>query len=159
MAPAWGLSLDFVPHISGNSLKWHRTNKSARFDIHIDWRRKPWDQCRSMGWDLMYIHGPDALNKKAKRTIPRVVKRSMKFWGKFSSVESLVDAVEYMRRYYDKRRGLGFYNYAQAPLAAAIVLAKAGARVQAQAELDMYIERSRPNESCTLRLREMLSEL
>lgn len=29
----WGWSLDFVPHIAGNGLAWHRTDKSARQDV------------------------------------------------------------------------------------------------------------------------------
>jgi hypothetical protein len=29
MAPRWGVSLDFAPHLSGAQLKWHRSNKTA----------------------------------------------------------------------------------------------------------------------------------
>ena len=29
----WGWSLDFVPHVSGKKLAWHRTDKSARLDV------------------------------------------------------------------------------------------------------------------------------
>ena len=35
-APAWGFSLDFVPHLAGGKIKWHRTEKSALFDVFID---------------------------------------------------------------------------------------------------------------------------
>src|SRR3712207_5104242 len=33
---SWAFSLDFVPHLSGSSLAWHRTNKSARADLSDD---------------------------------------------------------------------------------------------------------------------------
>ena len=29
----WGWSFDFVPHVSGGKLAWHRTDKSARLDV------------------------------------------------------------------------------------------------------------------------------
>src|SRR3954469_10621541 len=32
----WGFSLDFVPHISGATIHWHRTDKTARLDVIID---------------------------------------------------------------------------------------------------------------------------
>lgn len=34
--PIWGISLDFVPHVAGNRLAWHRTDKSARMDLVYD---------------------------------------------------------------------------------------------------------------------------
>ena len=36
VAPRWGYSFDFVPHLSGGKLKWHRTEKSALLDVFID---------------------------------------------------------------------------------------------------------------------------
>jgi len=31
----WGFSLDFVPHVSGGSIRWHRSDKSAKLDVVI----------------------------------------------------------------------------------------------------------------------------
>src|SRR5262249_20877004 len=39
--PYWGLSLDWAPHVSGTSVKWHRTAKSARLDLWHDPERDP----------------------------------------------------------------------------------------------------------------------
>lgn len=48
----WGFSLDFVPHVTtGGETKWHRTPKSARFDLvyrpidyaALDSERRDWD--------------------------------------------------------------------------------------------------------------------
>src|SRR5262249_33447793 len=35
-SPCWGFSLDFVPHVSGSSVRWHRTAKAAIFDLCYD---------------------------------------------------------------------------------------------------------------------------
>ena len=40
IAPRWGVSIDFVPHVSGRKIRWHRTNKTAKFDLCIDPREK-----------------------------------------------------------------------------------------------------------------------
>jgi hypothetical protein len=39
LAPAWGYSLDFVPHFSGREMKWHRTERSVLLDAFVDGQR------------------------------------------------------------------------------------------------------------------------
>ena len=36
ITPSFGLSLDFVPHIAAGKIRWHRTVKTARFDLRVD---------------------------------------------------------------------------------------------------------------------------
>jgi hypothetical protein len=36
MKACWGFSLDFVPHISGGRVRWHRTDKAAMLDVILD---------------------------------------------------------------------------------------------------------------------------
>jgi hypothetical protein len=36
IAPRWGYSFDFVPHLVAGKMQWHRTEKSAIFDAFID---------------------------------------------------------------------------------------------------------------------------
>ena len=50
IAPTWGVSMDFVPHLSGKKLKWHRTKKSAIYDIRYD--------ARDSDLDMKYCRGP-----------------------------------------------------------------------------------------------------
>ena len=32
----WGFSLDFVPHVSGGVVRWHRSDKAAMIDVIVD---------------------------------------------------------------------------------------------------------------------------
>lgn len=34
--PRWGTSLDFVPHVRGEAVRFHRTNKGAVIDVLFD---------------------------------------------------------------------------------------------------------------------------
>ena len=36
LSPRWGFSLDFAPHVTPAGVKWHRTAKSAIFDVVDD---------------------------------------------------------------------------------------------------------------------------
>jgi hypothetical protein len=36
LIPRWGISLDFVPHVQGDAIRWHRSDKSAIADIVYD---------------------------------------------------------------------------------------------------------------------------
>ena len=57
--PCWGFSLDFVPHISGSSIRWHRTAKSSMFDLRYD----PVDY--DIGW--MQEWGIASIDRKSTR--------------------------------------------------------------------------------------------
>ena len=57
LAPSWGVSLDFVPHLCGNDFKWHRTAKSARPDLTFD--------VRDRAFDISYHYGPETIEKCA----------------------------------------------------------------------------------------------
>jgi len=50
----WGFSLDFVPHISGGRVRWHRSDKTAMLDVMVDPRSLP---------QASYIHGPARLTE------------------------------------------------------------------------------------------------
>jgi hypothetical protein len=36
MKAVWGFSLDFVPHLSGGRVCWHRSNRTAMFDLYVE---------------------------------------------------------------------------------------------------------------------------
>lgn len=69
--PTWGISLDFVPHISGGKLAWHRTEKSARMDLVYDpvdfdasWRERA---C------IGSFHGPEGTLSDAQRVLTAAI--------------------------------------------------------------------------------------
>jgi hypothetical protein len=126
VAPAWGLSLDFVPHVSGDTVKWHRTAKSALFDIGYD------ANDRSM--EFYYTKGIEHIQQLAPKILPGAVQAAQEFWATIKLVGDLPAAFEALKAH-TARGGLGFYNYFQYPIAYAFSLAVAGEKYAAQQEL------------------------
>ena len=73
------------------------------------------------------------------------------------SIEDVVAAFEWLRAYLSTG-GLGFYNYVQHPIALAFVLAKTGDVAGARRELDRFLEGRSPDDTVSIRVRELLSE-
>lgn len=148
VAPIWGLSLDFVPHVSGSEVKWHRTQKSARLDAVMD----PRD--RSM--EFHYMYGPEHIAQKAPAAISMALGQAEPFWGSAKSIAELPNVYEGIKRHMSGG-GLGFYNFVQHPLAFAFVLAKVGRHEEAESELSRYVQRGmRP--AVISRIRQLIAE-
>lgn len=129
LAPAWGLSLDFVPHVSGNTIKWHRTEKTARLDLTFD--------TRSREFDIPYHHGPEPITQKAPHVLDSAIVQANVFWSNARTISELPGAFEKVKRHLSSG-GLGFYNYTQHPIAYAFVLAMNDQPDAARAELDRW---------------------
>jgi hypothetical protein len=69
MRARWGFSLDFVPHISGGRVRWHRSEKQAMLDVIVDPNEKvlPW---------LTFIHGAKQLHDDLNRLLPAAVEKA-----------------------------------------------------------------------------------
>lgn len=132
LAPAWGLSLDFVPHVSGNNIRWHRTAKSARFDL-------TWDT-RDRALDISYSHGPETIANHAPAVLSTAIAQAESFWSTARLIADLPDAFEQVRAHLSSG-GLGFYNYVQHPLAYAFVLAMNGKPEAAEEAFQRYSSR------------------
>src|SRR5262245_63517673 len=72
LAPAWGLSLDFVPHVSGSRLRWHRTVKSARLDITVN--------AHGRDLDMSYIRGAEPVLSLAAVVASKAVTLAIELW-------------------------------------------------------------------------------
>ena len=131
LAPSWGVSLDFVPHVSGSTVKWHRTAKSAMLDLRLD----PYDRALEMS----YYHGIKPIAARAPQVVPLAIAQARQFWNRCQRTDDLLDAVQWLKQYYAPAGGLGFYNFVQHPLALAFVYARAGRTADAMAELDQYV--------------------
>lgn len=149
VAPAWGLSLDFVPHLSGNTLKWHRTPKSALFDLTID--------ARDRDLDISYIGGEQIIVDRAEHVVSKAVLHAIQFWDRYRTIQSLPCAVDEMRSYLTTC-GLGFHNYSQAPIAAAFILALNGRKEEATAEINAFYNRQQMNQKARDRLQELFDK-
>ena len=145
VAPAWGISLDFVPHVSGSVVKWHRTPSSAMFDLGCD----PHD--RAM--EFYYTKGKSHVALEAPRVLPAAVQAAQGFWLSVSRQSELLGAFEAAKARLAQRRGLGFYNHVQYPIAYAFCLARSGNLSRAVDELSQsFIESA----SARARMEELL---
>ncbi|NWB69565.1 hypothetical protein HX839_24990 [Pseudomonas sp. I8001] len=132
LAPSWALSLDFVPHLSGNEIKWHRTSKSARPDLTFD--------VRDRAFDISCSYGPDAIATSAPNILRAAIPKAESFWDEARSIADLPGAFERVKQHLSTG-GLGFYNYIQHPLAYAFVLAMNGKPDTAEEEFQRYSQR------------------
>lgn len=121
VAPRISISLDFVPHVSGSSVKWHRTNKSAQPDLIYD----IYDRML----ELPYHQGPTIIKDQAPQVIPSAIEKAREFWATCSTEDQLLSAFEKLRHYYDKDLPEGrskFRMFTPHELALSFVLARSG---------------------------------
>lgn len=126
LAPAWGWSLDFVPHFSGRELKWHRTEKSALFDVVIDGQN-------DNGLILSYMYGVSGLLDGMQLKVASATRIASEFWSIHAGVQDVYSIVQELR---SKPRS---EFYIQLPIANAFCLAKNGKELEARAELEFVI--------------------
>lgn len=128
LSPSWGLSLDFVPHIAGGRVKWHRTPKSAMLDLVVD--------SRDRALDIPYHHGPEPIRERAPQVVEGAVAVAKLLWDKHRTINSLLEGFMWAKQYY--KTDVGFYMRVQHPLALAFVYAKSGELEKANRELDEH---------------------
>jgi hypothetical protein len=153
-SPLWGLSLDFVPHLSGDALRWHRTAKSARFDLRSD----PLDYIHPASWafELWIVHniyGLKSTRQDIKRVTKTTVAESRYFFSRVRTLTELVQAFE--RQKARKAIRFHFYAYSEQILAYAFTLARVGRLQDALVEFERYLERRDP----PIELRAQLEDL
>lgn len=128
-SPAWGFSLDYVPHISGQKIRWHRTNKSALFDFRYD--PLDYESPEEFGfksWRIDSFYGKSTAIKQAKRVSKISINAAKILWNSVQSLSDMTMVFEEQLRLTQERKvnRFGFYNYVQHPMAYAFTLAKIG---------------------------------
>uniref|UniRef100_UPI003A91A360 hypothetical protein n=1 Tax=Gallaecimonas pentaromativorans TaxID=584787 RepID=UPI003A91A360 len=121
VAPRVSISLDFVPHVSGSSVKWHRTDKSAQSDLIYD----VYDRML----EFPCHQGPFVIRENAPQVIPPAIEKAREFWAACSTEGQLLSAFDKIRNYYDKDLPEGrskFRMFTPHELALAFVLARVG---------------------------------
>lgn len=151
LAPRWGLSLDFVPHFAGSKVAWHRTEKSARYDISIEAH----DYEDFLQTD--YVYGERHLAEQVEEVALAALQRAEDFWERFRTVEDMPDAIEWWKSSFD-RGGRYFLAKGNLQLAYAFSLAVNNRMQEAHDVLEARLERGVPREKHVAQLRQLLEE-
>ena len=133
--PEWGVSLDFVPHVSGGQVRWHRTSKAARLDLCHG--------CQDRTLYMPYTRGEAPVRQKQAAVIAEAVSRAEDFWGRCETFADLPSAIARLRADL-KERDLGFDSFTQHALATAFIHAKSGHPDAALAALQAGKQRWKP---------------
>jgi hypothetical protein len=154
--PMWGFSLDFVPHVtSRGDVKWHRSAKSARFDLvyrPIDYVP---DRSASRDWSASPFATRAEVQDDLDRVTRLVLKEALPFWDAVSGVRDLPHT--YRAHRHRAAVGCPFDSFPQQCLALAFVLARS-ADGEAQATLSEYLRAFEVPLKAAARLEELLEE-
>ncbi|HEX4181420.1 MAG TPA: hypothetical protein VHY32_11575 [Caulobacteraceae bacterium] len=132
VSPRWGVSCDFVPHLSGNEVHWHRSSPKARFDMAFT------TQDREL--EMLYRYGDRPIRMDLPGVLMAVMPRAVEFWAMLGPLGRLRASMERMRRQYPQS-GYPFPGYREDLLTGPFILAGAGSLEIAQAELDQALSR------------------
>ena len=127
--PCWGFSLDFVPHVSGSSIRWHRSDKTAMLDVIVDPVALP-QPC--------FLFGPERFRHELSSLLPNAVAAAKQDWDRGSTYNGMLDVIREIREH--NTNCFGYRNYTQLPLTFAFLTAKTGNLRLAERELDEYLE-------------------
>ncbi len=140
----WGFSLDFVPHISGGKMRWHRSDKAAMLDVIVDPKKL---------LQATYIHGRGQLVSDLRRMLPEAAAKAKECWERGRSYQGMLDII---RETHERHTNCFDYrNYTQMPLAFALLSAKTGALETAVQELDHYITTHSLDDDQAFKLRKL----
>jgi hypothetical protein len=141
----WGYSLDFVPHLSGQSIRWHRSDTTARLDVFID--------PISLG-QPSWLFGAEILEADLRGLLAVAVPAAQGDWNRGSTYQGALDLIGEIR---DKKTNcFDYLNYTQLPIASAFLNAKTGILKRAEQELDEFLDRDRVGPVASAKLRELL---
>ncbi len=130
VAPRWGFSLDYVPHLSGEAFRWHRTARSARPDLFLD------AIAREM--DLDTLRGARWLDAHLPMVVERSIRQAYLLWESVASLRDLPNAFDRVMRHREVNRQFTYANLVQPGLAHAFTLAKLGRLEAAETMLENY---------------------
>jgi hypothetical protein len=151
ITPIWGVALDFVPEVTGPSLKWKRHPESLYFDL--EWFPLDYDEevraetakrsARFMDaagsgilklrhepepkiekWYLSLLDSAEVFQAKTTALAGKTIAEAIPFFAGIPDLEQVREKLAFQRNY--QFQGLGFFNHIQPPLAYAFLLARLG---------------------------------
>jgi len=141
-----GFSLDFVPHISGGRVGWHRSDKTAILDVIVDPTEKTLPR-------LGYIHGVARLHDDLQRLLPIAAQKATETWRRGETESGLLALVREIREH--NTNCFPFDMYTQLPLAYAFLSAKLGDLSSAEQDLDCYVSRHKLDDEAAATLKKL----
>lgn len=145
IAPQWGYSIDFVPHIAAKRVAWHRTPKAARFDLFFD--------AQHLGLNLKYMQGIPALIESAREKIEPAVRHALDLWNRSESAEGLINLITWLKQQPGARTS------AQLPLASAMRHALYGHGAEGRRELEEFIAKNKLSEKTAAALKAAFNKI
>jgi hypothetical protein len=112
---AWGVSLDFVPHIADGHVAWHASDADAHLDVTVD---------PSEMYEPSYLFGPVQFDAELQALLPDAITRATESWRRCRDADGCLQVMNEIRRNNSNR--LRFLMYEQMPLTLAMLTAKAG---------------------------------
>jgi hypothetical protein len=148
ISPWWGYSLDFVPHRSGDRISWHRSNRTATFDVSFDLKDR-----RGYAY---FCYGAAGLHHDLERVVPLALERAQETWRRGSTLSGILDIVREIR----EKRINSFYVFFRwhLPLTFMFLSAKVGDLTSAQAELKAYARDQELDEDVAAELSKLLQD-
>lgn len=142
----WGLSLPFVPHVSGREVRWHRTPKSALLDL---WLWSPELEAKEPPvFDLCY--GLKELTKQCTKRAGRILETALSSLEQAKAVSDLPQLYEQQKVAW--KPAMGFYTWSQHPISHAFVLARLGKREEGLEEIGGVVQSEFVHERARARL-------
>jgi hypothetical protein len=149
MRARWGFSLDFVPHISGGRVRWHRSENTAMLDVIID-------PSKNVLLEPTSILGAARLHDDLDRLLPAAVEKAKETWRRGVTERGLLELVREIRE--RQTNYLPFDVYTQLPLTYVLLSAKLGDLAVAERELDHYISRLKVDDDVAAKLKQLARE-
>jgi hypothetical protein len=144
----WGFSLDFVPHISGRRICWHRSDRTAMLDVHVDPRGLE---------KACFLWGAEWLHRDLDRLVPVAVERAQETWRQGSTWTGMLDILQEIRE--RKSNRFSFHFYWHLPLTFVFLTAKTGDLASAQAALEEFVRDRKLSEDIAMKLGKLVRDV
>lgn len=134
----WGLSLNFVPHITNGveNVCWHRTPKSAVADLrHSGFGKNP-----ATGWSIQTTQGETNLRRSAELTRAEMLPKALKYFDSIRGFHDLSLKFEEVAR--PNEFGWTLEMRYQEHLAYVFYLAKSGRESEARQMMSAWLSRN-----------------
>lgn len=147
MKPRWGFSLDFVPHLSGSRVSWHRSNRAAELDVVLEIQENKY---------ASYLHGAARLRHDLEHLAPAALERALETWRRGSTLSGILDIVRDLR---ERKRNAFYVQFSwRLPLTFMFLSAKLGDLEAAQAELEAYARKYELDEDVVAKLSKLIQK-